>query len=382
MVDDEPELVNATVAMLAREVGDKQVRGSIDSRDVAGWIDAAKPTVLITDLRMPHVTGLDLVSKLHERWGPVPVIVITAYPTAQVHDDARAGRFAFLPKPFSFSALRETILRVCSPSPSPSFSGAIAVSMLGEVVQLYGLANRTGTLRVTAPDGVGEIAFESGRVTDASSPGRRAVAAFNTILSWTSGSFGWDPTPPLEHTIHGGLSELLIEAYRLRDEQEAGIDSMATDGGGSDPDAVMDLAFDALMGSDGDEQVSITHKQRGNVDEQLKKLEKLDGFSAAALYDMHANASIAAIDHDDGPDINQSVAAHVELVQVKRDTLAKLQLDDDIEDIVITMPDEYHLLRLCRRHKQLFFFLTLNRRHANLAMARYLLANVEQDIVL
>lgn len=376
MVDDEPELVNATVAMLVREVGEGQVRGTTDPREVSNWIMNERPTALITDVRMPHVTGLDLVARLHQRWGPVPVVIITAYPTAQVDEAARAGRFAFLPKPFSFQALKETLVRVCTPGGASAFSGAIAVSMLGEVVQLYGLANRTGTLRVAAPDGVGEIAFESGRVTDANAPGLRSVAAFNTILSWTSGSFSWDPTPPREHTIHAGLSELLIEAYRLRDEHDAGIDSAPS----TDPDSMMDLAFDALMNDD--QAVAVTQKHQGNVAAQLKKLERLEGFLAAALFDMDENASVAALDHDAGPDINHSVLGHVELVQAKRRTIANLHLDDDVEDIVITLPGEYHLLRLCRQHRHLFFFLTLDRKTANLAMARYLLANVEQDIVL
>lgn len=379
MVDDEPELVNATVAMLAREVGEGQVRGTTDSREVSNWIMNERPMALITDVRMPHVTGLDLVARLHQRWGPVPVVIITAYPTAQVDEAARAGRFAFLPKPFSFQALKETLVRVCTPSGAAAFSGAIAVSMLGEVVQLYGLANRTGTLRVAAPDGVGDIGYESGRVKDATAPGLRGVAAFNAILSWTSGSFSWDAAPPREHTIHAGLSELLMEAYRLRDEEEAGITSAPAAPVG-DPDSMMDLAFDALMSDD--ESIAVAPKHPGNVASQLKKLERLEGFLAAALYDMDTHTSIAAIDHDAGPDINQSVMGHVDLVKAKRRTISELQLDDDVEDIVITMANEYHLLRLCRQHRQLFFLLTLDRKTANLAMARYLLANVEQDIVL
>ena len=93
MVDDEPELVSATVGMLASVVGASQIRGTTDPREVAGWIEKERPTALITDVRMPHVNGLELVSRLHEKWGPVPVVVMTAFPTAQVDHDARAGRF-------------------------------------------------------------------------------------------------------------------------------------------------------------------------------------------------------------------------------------------------------------------------------------------------
>jgi hypothetical protein len=303
----------------------------------------------------------------------VPVVIITAYPTAQVDEAARAGRFAFLAKPFSFQALRDTLLRVCVPAGAAAFSGAIAVSMLGEVVQLYGLANRTGALRVSTSEGVGEIGFLSGRVIDATAPGVRGVDAFNTILSWTSGSFGWEPTPPREHTIHGGLSELLIDAYRLRDEQTHHDELPATD-----PDLQMEDAFDALLHNDEDVAVNVT----GNVEEQLHKLERLEGFRAAALYDMDHGVTLAAIDHDLGVDVTHAVIGHVEVVEAKQKTVAALHLDDELEDIVITLRDEYHLLRLCRQHRRHFFFLMLDRHAANLAMARYALAGVEHDIVL
>lgn len=374
MVDDEPELVNATTAMLAREVGEGHVRGTSDPRDVVQWLADERPAVLITDVRMPHVTGLELVTRLHERWGPVPVVIITAYPTAQVDEAARAGRFAFLAKPFSFQALRDTLLRVCVPAGASAFSGAIAVSMLGEVVQLYGLANRTGLLRVSTSEGVGEIGFHSGRVIDATAPGVRGVEAFNTILAWTSGSFGWEPTPPREHTIHGGLSELLIDAYRLRDEQEHHHD----DEPATDPDAQMESAFDALLHNDEDIAVAVT----GNVEEQLQKLERLEGFRAVAFYDMDRGVTLASIDRNLGVDVTHAVMGHAEVVEAKQKTVLDLQLDDEVEDIVITLRDEYHLLRLCRQHRRHLFFLMLDRHEANLAMARYVLAGVEHDIVL
>ena len=392
MVDDEPELVSATVAMLAREVGTAQVRGSTDPREVFSWLDSEKPAALITDVRMPHVNGLELVSKLHERWGPVPVVIITAYPTAQVDEAARAGRFAYLPKPFSFQALRETLIRICAQGGPAAFSGAIAVSMLGEVVQLYGLANRTGFLRVNAPDGEGEIAFESGRVIDAAAPGLRGIPAFNAILSWNSGGFSWDANHPREQTIHGGLSELLIDAYRLRDEKDAGVNSgSGRTGPGLDDDDLTDQAFDALMGDLDMEEPSAgssaavaaeAEDDDSNVGAKLQKLERLEGFLAAALFDMSAGRCVAALERDPAAEIREAVLGHAELVEAKRRTISRLQIDDDLEDIVITLPDEYHLLRLCRHHPQLFFYLTLDRSEANLAMARYLLSNVEKDIVL
>lgn len=360
MVDDEPELVTATVGMLARELGSDRVRGSTDPRAVAGWIEKEKPAALITDVRMPHLTGLELVTQLHDRWGAVPVVVMTAYPTAQVDRDARAGRFAYLPKPFAFHALRETLTRICA-QPAPSaFSGAIAVTMLAEVVQLYGLAGRTGTLRVRSDDGVGDIAFDGGRVVDAVCDEFDGVDAFNLILKFKSGQFSWDPLGSGRRTIHTGLSELLLEAYRRRDEEEAGA---ATD---------VDDAFAEFEGAS---------SARSQLQQRLRVLESTDGFLGATLLDMDQRKVVAALDPANRH-IADAALAHTDLVNAKKRTIAALQIDDVLEDIVISLSSEYHLLRPSRRQPQLLFFVALDRRRANLAMARYQLSNLEGDTVL
>ena len=386
MVDDEPELVQATVALLTRELGEGQVRGTSDPREVADWVELERPGALITDVRMPHLNGLELVTRLHQKWGPVPVVVVTAFPTAQVSQQATAGRFAYLPKPFTYRALRETLSRVCS-QPAPSaFSGAIAVSMLGEVVQLYGLANRTGILSVISDQGVGDIGFDGGRVIDARTGERTGVDAFNAILSWTSGSFHWQTGAPPEHTIHTGLSELLLEAYRLRDEGQAGAASgegHAESPGNDDPFAELDLDFSPepapAPGPAGNPQQAT---RGSNVLDNLSKLERADGFLGAAVFDTRSDTCIATVNRQPGFNIEQSVTGHAEVLRAKRDTIQRLQLDDQLEDIVISQTREYHLLRLCRRQPSLFVYLTLDRTKANLAMARHLLLDVERDLVL
>lgn len=370
MVDDESELVGATVNMLSRELGPNLVRGSTDPREVAQWIDKERPAALITDVRMPHVNGLELVTRLHQRWGPVPVVVMTAYPTAQVEQDARGGRFAYLPKPFSFHTLLETLGRVCD-QPAPSaFSGAIAVSMLGEVVQLYGLANRTGVLRIESPAGLGQIWFESGSVTDAQAPDLRGVGAFNAILAWTSGNFSWHAGKSGQRTIHQGLSELLLEAYRLLDERAAGKTGELSE---EEVDALASLEPSPAARAE---------PVPGNIHDQLGRLARAEGFTSAALIELDQKVCVASLAASGIEPVDELAMGHAALVTAKRNTIAKLHLGDEVQDIVITLKREYHLLRVVGRDPRYFFFLTLERKRANLAMARYLLSEVESDVVL
>ena len=100
IVDDAVDLVD-TLARLLWRFGYTCLTASSAQRAKA-IIDAEKPQLVVTDLHMPGMDGLTVARCARETVPPIPVILMTAYPSAESHARARTlGVTAYLPKPFA-----------------------------------------------------------------------------------------------------------------------------------------------------------------------------------------------------------------------------------------------------------------------------------------
>lgn len=118
------------------------------------------------------------------------------------------------------------------------------------------------------------------------------------------------------------------------------------------------------------------------IKESLAKIMQLDGALGTCVVDSNSGMMLGA-DGSGGP-VNLEVAAagNTEVVRAKRKTMKALNLKDNIEDILITLRSQYHLIRPLGSNDALFIYVVLDKQRGNLAMARHQLAAVEKTLEL
>lgn len=86
---------------------------STEPREVIRLVSLEKPDVILCDLRMPEIDGMELLEKIKAEWPGLPVIIITGYATIDVAVEAmRKGASDFLAKPFPPDELLLKVQRV------------------------------------------------------------------------------------------------------------------------------------------------------------------------------------------------------------------------------------------------------------------------------
>jgi hypothetical protein len=117
-----------------------------------------------------------------------------------------------------------------------------------------------------------------------------------------------------------------------------------------------------------------------SIKQAMDDMMTLDGAVCAALVDSSSGMIMGQI--GTGVDLEVAAAGNTEVVRAKLKTMRSLGLNDVIEDILITLGKQYHIIRPMARKDGLFIYLVLDKNKSNLALSRRKVQDVEKDLVL
>lgn len=119
-----------------------------------------------------------------------------------------------------------------------------------------------------------------------------------------------------------------------------------------------------------------------DMDVALKDAMQIDGAIGAALVDRTSGMALGIAGGGKDFDLTVAAAANTEVVRAKLRTMEMLNLQERIEDVLITLDSQYHLIRPLtgRSGKGLFLYLALSKDRANLALARHQLKRIEMSL--
>jgi hypothetical protein len=121
-----------------------------------------------------------------------------------------------------------------------------------------------------------------------------------------------------------------------------------------------------------------------NIETALKEAMAIEGALGVALVDWESGMTLGTLGGGKYLDLDLAAAGNTEVIKAKVRTLESLRLKDSVEDILITLGTQYHIIRLLKNTSGhgLFLYLVLDRSKANLALARHHLKTIESELAI
>jgi CheY-like chemotaxis protein len=166
IVEDEAPVADALCRILSLSQNGRYQVDKCDSGEAALIrLQETCPDLLITDLRMPGIGGLELLERAHQISPATRSLLITAFGTPEVEAQALRAANAYLPKPFNLPAFLQAVqLALSAPPISPLAVKAFSADSLRAMTgRLDVLRVDTGALCVLLPDCAGHLLAECGQ---------------------------------------------------------------------------------------------------------------------------------------------------------------------------------------------------------------------------
>ena len=217
IVDDEEDILWGLSEELSRH--NLEVDTANNGSEALEKIKNKKYNFLITDIRMPGLSGSELLLEAQKIQPDLKVIVMTAYGSEEVKEDVLSkGAISYLEKPFDF----EQLLDIVEEKAKAGEEETISKLSLAQFLQLVSMEGQSCKITVTTPEGEGKIYFIEGELVNAHIGNLKGDEAFAKIFEYKDSKFNvnWT-TPKVKREIEKPLHALLLGVVAKQEEIEA-----------------------------------------------------------------------------------------------------------------------------------------------------------------
>lgn len=402
IVDDESMFLASLVEGLAVYQDEFKVITASNGRQAVEAFAANNISLVVTDLKMPVMDGFQLLAYLMSAHPQTPAIVMTAFGTPEIEDCIRDFEtFGYLEKPIDFQLLADTIRVGINPQSSRHLPGITLTSFL----QLLEGERKTCFLKIKSEGRRGNLYFSEGELFDATHNNLTGDLAAAEIVNWQNAEIEISNIfLKLRRRVEKPLRQILLEAgnYQRRDNNQLSAKTEARLPGAKTKfesiESEIDRHFSEILIKEAEPKLTVrvaaqekksqtkssnSKKDKNlimanNINESINELMQVDGAIAVALVDARSGMALGSM--GSGFNLEVAAAGNSEVIKSKLKVMGNLGLKDKIEDILISLTNQYHLMRPLSNQPNLFFYLVLNRSTANLAMARFKLSDVEGKV--
>lgn len=224
MLDDDQELLELYRCILVNLPSKPDVHTASTGARAMALLESEPFHLLICDLKMPKIDGLQVVSIVRQKYPQLRVVVLTALHDDQFRSRAYAmGVDLFWEKPGSeqeMTMFRDCVESLLGQEEQAGFRGVQRKGLV-DLIQLECLSQSSSVLKVAHGAHEGRIWILQGEVIDAAVLDLRGEEAFKKILSWKAGNFEIQP-PEADRprTILNSYQNLLLESAQALDEAQ------------------------------------------------------------------------------------------------------------------------------------------------------------------
>lgn len=220
-IDDEKDFANAMSQVLVLQ--GYQVETAYSAKLALQVYSAGKFDLVITDLSMPGMDGIELIRQIRKLHRGQKIIVVTAFPSQRTQEQAyKLGTLSYIAKPFRPARFIEMVKNALT-AREEGLLGAVRLSAT-DLVQLFSFTGKNVVIEIHkgSDDETGRVFFESGQIVHAETSKLKGKKAFYEIQSWGSGIFSSKPLPDkVTRSINESLNALLLQGAHQQDENSS-----------------------------------------------------------------------------------------------------------------------------------------------------------------